>query len=70
MSEKNGAQSQSVLYTYTYDIYITVLGRTLSIYFLNYLKSETFYRDGPSIRNVSLVGTQQCYIFKIGEQFL
>jgi len=51
---------------------------------LNYFESELFYGDRPSIKNVSFVGERkkyyilrigeqslkECFIFKIGEQFL
>ena len=61
MIEKNGAQSQSVLY-------ITVLGRTDFEHPI-YIESELFYRNRPFIKNVPFVETQKkCSIFKIGEQ--
>ena len=40
-------------------------------YILNHFESELFYWGGPSVKNVSVVDTQnKCYIFKIGEQSL
>ena len=61
MIEKNGAQSQSVLYIYS------IYNSTWSVwlwapYFLNYFESELFYRD-PFMKNVSFVKTRKNDIY-------
>ena len=58
--EKHGAQSQSVIYIYIYNIYnSTRSGWLWTPYFLNYFESELFYRAEPLIKNVSFVGARK-----------
>ena len=62
MINKNGAQSQSVLYIY--NVYISTRSDVLgALYFLDYFESELFYRVRPFIKNVSFVETQKNVIY-------